>query len=53
MRARYTSVTGMTTVLDPGYAVNRIAEGVESVIAESGVPERAILGLGVAVPGLE
>jgi predicted NBD/HSP70 family sugar kinase len=52
MRARHTSVTGMTTVLDPGDAVNRIVEGVESVIAESGVPERAILGLGVAVPGL-
>ncbi len=52
MRARHTSVTGMTTVLDPGDAVNRIVEGVESVIAESGVAERAILGLGVAVPGL-
>jgi predicted NBD/HSP70 family sugar kinase len=52
MRARHTSVTGMTTVLDPGDAVNRIVEGVESVIAESGVSERAILGLGVAVPGL-
>ena len=51
MRARHTSVTGMTTVLDPGDAVNRIVEGVESVIAESGVSERAILGLGVAVPG--
>jgi predicted NBD/HSP70 family sugar kinase len=52
MRARHTSVTGMTTVLDPGDAVNRIVEGVESVIAESGVPERSILGVGVAVPGL-
>ena len=52
VRARHTSVTGMTTVLDPGDAVNRIVEGIESVIAESGVPERAILGVGVAVPGL-
>src|ERR1700733_7944881 len=52
MRARHPSVTGMTTVLDPGDVVNRIVEGVESVIAESGVPERAIIGLGVAVPGL-
>ena len=52
LRARHTSVTGMTTVLDPGDVVNRIVEGVQSVIAESGVPERAILGLGVAVPGL-
>src|SRR6185437_3376552 len=52
MRARHTSVTGPTTALDPGDAVNRIVEGVESVIAESGVPERLILGVGVAVPGL-
>ncbi len=52
IRARHTSVTGPTTALDPGDAVNRIVEGVESVIAESGVPERLILGVGVAVPGL-
>jgi predicted NBD/HSP70 family sugar kinase len=52
MRARHTSVTGLATALDPGDAVNRIVEGVESVIAESGVPERFILGVGVAVPGL-
>jgi predicted NBD/HSP70 family sugar kinase len=51
MRARHTSVTDMT-VLDPEDAVSHIIEGIESVIAESGVDPRAILGVGVAVPGL-
>src|ERR1039458_4017554 len=49
--ARHTSVTDMT-VLDPEDAVSHIVEGIESVIAESGVDTRAILGVGVAVPGL-
>jgi predicted NBD/HSP70 family sugar kinase len=51
VQARHTSVTGMAA-LDPADVVSRIVEGIESVIAESGVPERAILGVGVAVPGL-
>ncbi len=51
MRARHTSVTDMA-VLDPQDAVSHIVQGIESVIAESGVDERAILGVGVAVPGL-
>ena len=53
MRARHTSVTDMT-VLDPDDAVGHIVEGIESVIAESGVDgQRAILGVGVgrARPG--
>ncbi|HEV2373054.1 MAG TPA: ROK family transcriptional regulator [Streptosporangiaceae bacterium] len=51
MRARHTSVTDMA-VLDPEDAVSHITEGIDSVIAESGVDRRAILGVGVAVPGL-
>jgi len=51
LRARHTSVTDMT-VLDPDDAVSRIVKGIESVIAESGVDRRAVLGVGVAVPGL-
>ncbi len=49
--ARHTSVTDMT-VLDPEDAVSHIAQGIESVIAQSGVHARAVLGIGVAVPGL-
>jgi predicted NBD/HSP70 family sugar kinase len=48
--ARHTSVTDMT-VLDPQDAVNHIAKGIEAVIAEAGLERRAILGVGVAVPG--
>jgi predicted NBD/HSP70 family sugar kinase len=51
MRARHTSVTDMA-VLDPEDAVRHITEGVESVIAETGVDRDAVLGVGVAVPGL-
>lgn len=51
MRARHTSVTDMA-VLDPEDAVSHITEGIDSVIAESGVDRRAILGVGVGVPGL-
>ncbi len=49
--ARHASVTDMT-VLDPGDAVDHIVAGIEAVIAESGVDAGAILGIGVAVPGL-
>jgi predicted NBD/HSP70 family sugar kinase len=51
LRARHTSVTDMT-VLDPEDAVSHITEGIEAVIAESGVGARSVLGVGVAVPGL-
>jgi predicted NBD/HSP70 family sugar kinase len=51
LRARHTSVTDMA-VLDPEDAVRHIAEGIGSVIAESGVDRQDILGVGVAVPGL-
>jgi predicted NBD/HSP70 family sugar kinase len=51
MCARHTSVTDMS-VLDPEDAVGHIVEGIEAVIAESGVDPSAILGVGVGVPGL-
>jgi predicted NBD/HSP70 family sugar kinase len=51
LRARHTSVTDMA-VLDPEDAVGHITAGIESVIAESGVGRQAILGVGIAVPGL-
>lgn len=51
MLARHTSVTDMA-MLDPEDAVSHITEGIESVIAESGVDRQAILGVGVGVPGL-
>jgi predicted NBD/HSP70 family sugar kinase len=51
LRARHTSVTDMA-VLDPEDAVRHIAEGIESVIAETGVDRDAVIGVGVAVPGL-
>jgi predicted NBD/HSP70 family sugar kinase len=51
MCARHTSVTDMS-VLDPEDAVDHIVEGIEAVIAESGVDTSAILGVGVGVPGL-
>jgi predicted NBD/HSP70 family sugar kinase len=40
------------TVLDPEDAVRHIVQGIEAVIAEAGVPESALLGVGVGVPGL-
>ena len=51
MRARHLSGTDMA-VLDPTDAVTHVAEGIRSVIGQAGVDERAILGVGVAVPGL-
>jgi predicted NBD/HSP70 family sugar kinase len=49
--ARHASVTGMT-VLDPGDAAGHIVAGIKAVIADAGVPASAIIGVGVAVPGL-
>lgn len=56
MRARHLSATDMA-VLDPNDAVTHVAEGIRSVIEQAGVGQagagqRAILGVGVAVPGL-
>ncbi len=51
MRARHLSATDMA-VLDPNDAVTHVAAGIRSVIEQAGVDERAILGVGVAVPGL-
>jgi predicted NBD/HSP70 family sugar kinase len=51
LRARHLSATDMA-VLDPQDAILHVADGVRSVIAQSGVDERAILGVGVGVPGL-
>src|SRR5579862_2055334 len=47
MRARHLSATDMA-VLDPKDAVTHVAKGIRSVIAQAGVEERAILGVGVA-----
>src|SRR5215471_15366307 len=58
LRAQHTSVTGTagsgdsTAVLDPKDVVAHIADGIESVIAQSGVDTSAIVGVGVGVPGL-
>jgi predicted NBD/HSP70 family sugar kinase len=51
LRARHVSATDLA-VLDPQDTVSHVADGIRSVIAQSGVDERAILGVGVAVPGL-
>ncbi len=37
--------------LDPGTVVAQIASGVAEVLAEAGVEERTVLGIGVGVPG--
>src|SRR5215472_12023813 len=51
MRARHLSATDMA-VLDPQDAVTHVANGIGSVIADAEVDADAILGVGVAVPGL-
>ncbi len=51
MRARHRSATDLA-VLDPLDTVTHVADGIRSVIAEAGVDKSAILGVGVAVPGL-
>ena len=40
------------SVLDPDDAVGHIVTGINAVIAEAGVADQAVLGVGVAVPGL-
>jgi predicted NBD/HSP70 family sugar kinase len=50
-RARHLSATDVS-VLDPQDVVAHIGAGVTAVIEESGVGAGAVLGVGVAVPGL-
>ncbi|MDQ2835902.1 MAG: ROK family transcriptional regulator [Actinomycetota bacterium] len=51
VRASHVSTTELAR-LDPADAVTHVLEGVEAVIAESGVAPERILGIGVGVPGL-
>lgn len=51
VRASHRSLTGLTR-LDPQDAVTHVLEGVDAVIAESGVTPSAVLGIGIGVPGL-
>jgi predicted NBD/HSP70 family sugar kinase len=61
VRARHVSATDMA-VLDPQDAVSHVADGIRSVLSQSGISqsglsqsgagERSVLGVGVAVPGL-
>lgn len=51
VRASHRSLTELTR-LDPHDAVTHVLEGVDAVIAESGVAHSAILGIGIGVPGL-
>ncbi|MGN6127101.1 MAG: ROK family transcriptional regulator [Humibacter sp.] len=38
--------------LDPAEVVDRVIEGIEAVVAEAGIDESNVLGVGVGVPGL-
>ncbi|GAB3394650.1 ROK family transcriptional regulator [Humibacter soli] len=38
--------------LDPAEVVDRVIEGIEAVVAEAGIDEANVLGVGVGVPGL-
>lgn len=51
VRASHRSLTELTR-LDPQDAVTHVLEGVDAVIAQSGVAASAVLGMGVGVPGL-
>ncbi len=51
VRASHRSLTELTR-LDPQDAVTHVLEGVDAVIAQSGVEMSAVLGMGVGVPGL-
>jgi predicted NBD/HSP70 family sugar kinase len=52
LRARHRSVSGTAGPTDPASTVQHIASGIRSVLAEAGVHERSVLGVGVAAPGL-
>ncbi|MGI8664832.1 MAG: ROK family transcriptional regulator [Jatrophihabitans sp.] len=51
VRASHVSTTELAR-LDPADAIGHVMEGVQAVIAESGVATERILGVGVGVPGL-
>jgi predicted NBD/HSP70 family sugar kinase len=53
MRVRAShSATPLSAGLDPAETVAQVLEGIASVVADAGVPEDRILGVGVGVPGL-
>jgi predicted NBD/HSP70 family sugar kinase len=51
VRARHVSSTDLTR-LDPEDAVTHVLDGIEAVVADSGVPESDVIGVGVGVPGV-
>jgi predicted NBD/HSP70 family sugar kinase len=51
LRARHSAASDVS-VADPQQAAAHIAEGIDAVIADASVRQDAILGVGVAVPGL-
>jgi len=51
LRARHSAASDVS-VADPRQAAAHIAEGIDAVIADASVRQDAILGVGVAVPGL-
>jgi predicted NBD/HSP70 family sugar kinase len=51
LRARHSAAADVS-VADPQQVAAHIAEGIEAVIADAGVKQDAILGVGIAVPGL-
>jgi len=51
LRARHSAASDVS-VADPQQAAAHIAEGIEAVVGDAGVQQDAILGVGVAVPGL-
>ncbi|HTC69165.1 MAG TPA: ROK family protein, partial [Acidothermaceae bacterium] len=50
--ASHTSVPPTSAALDPDTTVAQVVEGLDYVIAKSGVDSELILGVGVGVPGL-
>ena len=51
VRASHVSTTGFAR-LDPADAVDHVVEGIEAVLAESGLAADRLLGIGIGVPGL-
>ena len=46
------SITPATSVLEPVETANQVLEGLDAVIAGSGIAPGAILGVGIGVPGM-
>ena len=51
VRASHRSTTDLAR-LDPEDAVTHVVEGIDAVLAQSGVPASRVIGVGVGVPGL-